>query len=130
MSKLTPTSTGPSPTDRVKSGRRKSIAALAAGTLLATGVTLAPSLLSFTGASAATVLQGKTYYDLNKNGVQDTTNDPSTNETAIVGVPVTVTAPNGTVGSTTSGDNGAWTVTMSADGPSMLTILLYKSSAR
>jgi serine-aspartate repeat-containing protein C/D/E len=117
MSTMTPLSTGSSPTNRVTSGRRKSFAALAAGTLLATGVTIAPSLLSFTGANAATVLQGKTFYDLNKNGVQDVTAVAQTNETAIAGVPVTITAANGTVGTGVSGANGAWTVNMSADGP-------------
>lgn len=117
MSTMTPLSTGPSPMKTRGSGRRKSFAALAAGTLLATGVTIAPSLLSFTGANAATVLQGKTFYDLNKNGVQDVTAVAQTNETAISGVPITVTAANGTVGTGASGANGAWTVTMSADGP-------------
>jgi hypothetical protein len=117
MAQFRPTSTGSSPTDRVISGRRRSLAALAAGTLLATGVTVAPSLLSSSGASAATVLQGKTWYDLNKNGVQDTTNNAQTNETAIAGVPVLVTAANGTTAATTSTTTGQWSVSIDGAGP-------------
>ena len=117
MANRRPTTTRSGPTDRVTTGRRRSFAALAAGALLATAATVTPSLLGGTVANAATVLQGKTWFDLNKNGVQDTTNNAQTNETAIVGVPVLVTATNGTTGTTTSGSNGQWTVTMQADGP-------------
>ncbi len=117
MAQLRPTSTGSGPTDRVSPGQRRSFAALAAGTLLATGVTVAPSLLSSSGASAATVLQGKTWYDLNKNGVQDTTNNAQTNETVIAGVPVFVTATDGSTGTAVSSANGTWSVTMQANGP-------------
>ena len=116
MAQLRPTPTGSGPALRVSAGRRRSFAALAAGAFLATAATASPSLLSGTGANAATVVQGKTWYDLNKNGIQDQTNDTQTNETAIAGVPVLVTATNGETGATTSGTNGQWTVTMSADG--------------
>ncbi len=117
MAQFRPTSTGSDPTDRVTTGRRRSFAALAAGTLLATAATVTPSLLSGSGASAATVLQGKTWYDLNKNGVQDATNNAQTNETAIAGVPVFVTAKDGSAETAVSSANGTWSVTMQADGP-------------
>ena len=118
MSTIRPTSTGPNPTDRLRTKRRRSFAVLATGALLATGVTVAPSLLTGTGANAATVVQGKTWLDLNKDGVQQTTADPNTNEVALAGVLVTVTATTGEAKTaTTAKDTGAWLVTMSADGP-------------
>ena len=118
MAQLRPSSTGSSPTDRVVSGRRRSVAALTAGALLATAATVTPSLLSGSGANAATVVQGKTWFDLNKNGIQDVpTNNAQTNETAIAGVPVLVTATDGETKTSVSGANGQWTVTMSAAGP-------------
>ncbi len=117
MAQLRSTPTGSGPALRVRTGRRRSFAALAAGALLATLATTTPSLLSGSGASAATVVQGKTWYDLNRNGVQDTNTNAQTNETAIAGVPVLVTAVGGQTEATTSGTDGTWTVTMSADGP-------------
>ncbi len=118
MSTIRPTSTGPNPTDRLRTKRRRSLTVLATGALLATAVTVAPSLLTGTGANAVTVVQGKTWLDLNKDGVQQTTADPNTNEVALAGVLVTVTATTGEVKTaTTAKDTGAWLVTMSADGP-------------
>jgi serine-aspartate repeat-containing protein C/D/E len=111
------TRAGTDPTIRPQRTRRRGVAALVAGILVTTGVAAVPVVLSGVGASAATIVQGKTWLDLNKNGTQDVTTNLKTNEPSLPGVPVTVTAANGEVKTTASAANGQWQVTMDAPAP-------------
>ena len=83
-----------------------------------------------TKARAATTLKGLVYLDLNQNGAQDVTTDPSTNERGFANVTVTAYAKNGAVaGTTTTLADGTWQIVTDAAGPYRVEFTNYASTA-
>lgn len=106
--------------------RRRSLASVIAGVTLGAALTAASGLTGLipglgTGASAATVLSGKTFRDHNMNGVQDPPqpgDGPAVIENGVSPVTVTAYAPDGSVaGSAVTIADGSWSITTNAAGP-------------
>ena len=106
--------------------RRRSLASVIAGVTLGGALTVASGLSGLvpglgSGASAATVLSGKTFRDHNFNGVQDAPkpgDGPEVIENGVSPVTVTAYAPDGSVaGSAVTVTDGSWSITTDAAGP-------------
>jgi SdrD B-like domain len=119
---------------RYQQKRKRSLGALVAGVSLATSLSVGSGLsglLPFLGekAGAATTLKGLVYVDLNRNGVQDVTTDPRTNEFGYPNVSVAAFGKDGRpAGATMTLADGTWQIATDAAGPYRVEFSNYSSS--
>ncbi len=113
------------PTNQMPTGnrspktRRRTVAALVAGVTLSASLAAAGALGLTGHASAVTTLSGTTYVDENRDGLitVDTVN-PWLNDKRLGGITISVFDATGTkVGTTASGTDGNWQLTVEQTGP-------------